>query len=84
MLITPFHKHTIQHTPYFIYFSFGIFDVKARAERKRRVKKMVGVYWGVSEYKNSAPTFDSNIVYHGMIQGASGYTKTSSMLGKTA
>lgn len=49
MLSIPFHKHTIQHTPYLIYFSFGIFDVKARAERKSRVKDMVNIYWGVSE-----------------------------------
>ena len=84
MLSIPFHKHTIQHTPYFIYFSFGIFDVKARAERKRRVKDMVDVYWGVRESKNCTPTFDSNILSHGMILGTSGYTKTSSMLGKTA
>ena len=49
MLSIPFHKHTIQHTPYLIYFSFGIFIVKARAERKRRVKDMVNIYWGVSE-----------------------------------
>ena len=84
MLSTPFHKHTIQHTPYFIYFSFGIFIVKARAERKRRAKDKAHVYWGVSEDKNSTPNFDSITLSHGMIQGTSGNNWENSKLGKTA
>ena len=66
MLSIPFHKHTIQHTPYFIYFSFGIFDVKARAERRRRVKKRGGTEMGIRSPKNIDPTPDLKILYHGM------------------